>query len=257
MAKRRSTPGELEPVERRACARRGRSRRTSAPRAARSASSPPEAQHDLAHRGADARSSRARSSSAGQLVVDGEEAQPGVIRRPPAPTSTAGAGAHGGAAVRPSAWAGASPRSCRGPARSRSPGRSRGRTSLAGGPARWRARSRRRGGRARRRAAPAPGRVHADAVVDDAQLDVLAEVAARRSRRGRAAALLEAVADGVLDQRLQREHRHDVWRTSGAISHAHLEAVAEARLLEAQVLLDVLELVGERHVGRCRGTRSA
>ena len=44
--------------------------------------------------------------------------------------------------------------------------------------------------------------------------------------------------------------------TSGATSRRTLEPVAETRLLEPQVLLDVVQLVGERHVRALAGTRS-
>ena len=45
--------------------------------------------------------------------------------------------------------------------------------------------------------------------------------------------------------------------TSGRDLHPHLEAVAEARLLEPQVLLDVPQLVGQRHVRPLAGKRVA
>ena len=60
--------------------------------------------------------------------------------------------------------------------------------------------------------------VHPGAVVDHAQLDVGAEVAPDDLHRAAAGARLDAVADRVLDQRLQRERRDDRRRTSGATS---------------------------------------
>ena len=52
----------------------------------------------------------------------------------------------------------------------------------------------------------------------------------------------------VLHQRLEREHRHDRLQHLGVDLHAHAQPLAEARLLEPQVLLHVAQLVGHRHV---------
>ena len=55
---------------------------------------------------------------------------------------------------------------------------------------------------------------------------------------------LDAVAHRVLHQRLQREHGQHGLQHLGVDLHAHLQPLAEARLLEPQVLLDVAQLVG-------------
>ena len=65
------------------------------------------------------------------------------------------------------------------------------------------------------------------------------------------------MAHRVLDQRLQRQHRHDGLKHLGRDLEPHVEPIAEARTLEAQVLLDVVQLVGERHVGALAAERVA
>ena len=65
------------------------------------------------------------------------------------------------------------------------------------------------------------------------------------------------MAHGVLHQRLHREHGHDRGQHLGRDAHPHVEPVAEARLLEPQVLLDVVQLVGQRHVGAVAAERVA
>ena len=97
---------------------------------------------------------------------------------------------------------------------------------------------------------------HADAVVAHAQHDVLAGVAPG-DRDVPVAAALDAVADRVLDQRLQRQHRHDDLQHLGRDLDPHRELVAEAGALEPQVPLHVVELVGERHVGVLAAERVA
>ena len=69
-----------------------------------------------------------------------------------------------------------------------------------------------------------------------------------RADAHRAAAALgrEAVHDRVLDQRLHREHRHQREPRARIDVERDVQPLAEARVLEAQVLLDVLELFVER-----------
>ena len=95
------------------------------------------------------------------------------------------------------------------------------------------------------------------AVVGHAQLDVGAEVAPLDRHAPALGPRLDAVADGVLDERLQRQHRHDRVQHLGVDLDAHAQPLAEARLLEPQVLLHVLQLVGERHVRALAGERVA
>ena len=91
-------------------------------------------------------------------------------------------------------------------------------------------------------------RVDPGAVVRHAQLDVGAEVDPLDRHQPALGARLDPVAHGVLHQRLQRQHRHDRLQHLRVDLHPHAQPLAEARLLEPQVLLDVLELVGQRHV---------
>jgi hypothetical protein len=94
-------------------------------------------------------------------------------------------------------------------------------------------------------------------VVAHGQLDVGVEVRADDLQAARPGGGLDAVAHRVLDERLQREHRHDRGQHLGRDVDAHLEAVAEARPFEPQVLLDVVQLVGQRHVGAVAAERVA
>ena len=59
---------------------------------------------------------------------------------------------------------------------------------------------------------------------------------------------LEAVAHGVLDQRLHAQERHRDRQHLGRHAERHLQPVAEAGLLEQQVALDRAQLLGERRV---------
>ena len=132
--------------------------------------------------------------------------------------------------------------------------RSPRRTSTAAARARCRARS--RAPRPASAAARALGSIPV-AVVGHAQLDVGAEVDALDLDRAALGAGLDAVAHGVLDQRLQRQHGHDRLQHLRVDLHAHAQPLAEARLLEPQVLLDVAQLVGERDVRPLAGERVA
>ena len=103
--------------------------------------------------------------------------------------------------------------------------------------------------------APASTRGHAlgldpAAVVDDPQLDVAAvDRGPSIATRPRPGAPLDPVSHGVLDQRLHRHRRDDRAARLGRDVDRDVQAVAEPRLLEAQVALDVVELLAERHVG--------
>ena len=118
------------------------------------------------------------------------------------------------------------------------------------------ARARCPGRRPRARAARAPGRSPRRRRAP----------AARRRRRGRAPRISTGPPPG---------RDSTPWRTAFSTSgcsdstgttavqhlgvdlHAHLQPVAEARLLEPQVLLDVVQLVGQRHVGAVAAERVA
>jgi hypothetical protein len=86
------------------------------------------------------------------------------------------------------------------------------------------------------------------AVVGHAQRDVAAEVDPLDRHQPACRLAFNPVAHRVLDQRLQREHRQHRLEHLGVDLHTHLQALAEARLLEPQVLLDIAQLVGDRRV---------
>ena len=90
--------------------------------------------------------------------------------------------------------------------------------------------------------------VDAVAAVGDAQRDVVAEVDALDRHQAALGLALHPVADRVLHQRLQREHRQHRLQHLGVDLDAHRQPLAEPRLLEPQVLLHVAQLVGDRHV---------
>ncbi len=59
---------------------------------------------------------------------------------------------------------------------------------------------------------------------------------------------LDPVADGVLDQRLNRHRRHD--GVAGLLGHVHGHVkLAEPGPFQPQIALHVVELLGQRHVG--------
>src|SRR6202042_41152 len=62
------------------------------------------------------------------------------------------------------------------------------------------------------------------------------------------ASALDAVPYGIFDQRLDRKRRDDRRPGLGWDREADVEAISEASLLEAQVALDVGELIGDGHV---------
>ena len=90
--------------------------------------------------------------------------------------------------------------------------------------------------------------VHPDAVVGDAQLHVLPDLA-RGDLDPPLATAFDPVSDRVLDERLQREHGNDSLQHLGRHLKANLQEVAEAGALEPKVLLDVVELIGEGDIG--------
>ena len=57
------------------------------------------------------------------------------------------------------------------------------------------------------------------------------------------------MSDGVLDQRLNREHWDDRLQHLRRHLQPHAQTIAEPGSLEAQVLLHVMQLVGQGHVG--------
>ena len=83
------------------------------------------------------------------------------------------------------------------------------------------------------------------AVVRDPQLHVAARDARLDRDPATVTAALDAVTDRVLDQRLDRERGDDRRPGLGRDVEADVKPVAEAGLLEAQVSLDVGELVGD------------
>ena len=103
----------------------------------------------------------------------------------------------------------------------------------------------------------ARGWLHPDAVVGDPQLDVARRIWRAEISIFPSAAALDAVADRVLDQRLQREDGDDRLRAPRVDVHANVEPVTEPGPLEPQILLDVLELVGERDIGALAAERVA
>src|SRR5262245_6222796 len=92
--------------------------------------------------------------------------------------------------------------------------------------------------------------VEAGAVVDDRQLERVAVPARTHDHLAGIGTLGDAVADGVLDQMLQREARHGGGEPRVTDLEARAEPVGEARLLDAEVLADQIELVLEAHFVR-------
>ena len=87
--------------------------------------------------------------------------------------------------------------------------------------------------------------VDADAVVLDGELGERPGVG-RRDRDAPAALLrLETVSHGVLDERLDRQERHDRRQHLGGDLQRHLQSVAEPRALEPEVAVDRAELLGD------------
>jgi sporulation protein YlmC with PRC-barrel domain len=68
---------------------------------------------------------------------------------------------------------------------------------------------------------------------------------------------LDPVPHRVFHERLQGQHRHDGRQDLRRHLQPHPEAVAEAGPLQVQVLLDVVELVGQRHVRALAAERVA
>ena len=64
--------------------------------------------------------------------------------------------------------------------------------------------------------------------------------------RARAGLALEAVPDGVLDQRLDAQERHRHRQHLGRDLHGHLQPVAEPGPLQQQVAVDRAQLLGQR-----------
>ena len=62
----------------------------------------------------------------------------------------------------------------------------------------------------------------------------------------------DAVADGVLDERLQQQVRHQRVERLGIDLDRDAQPAAEPRLLDLEVLLQDVELVLERHLLRAR-----
>ena len=100
------------------------------------------------------------------------------------------------------------------------------------------------------RAGQEPGQpvgVDPAAVIGDPQLDVLAHDAGAHRHPSRARASFDAMTDGILHQRLHRHRRYDRPQRLGRHVDRHPQRVKPG-LLEAQVALDMLELLGQRHV---------
>ena len=104
---------------------------------------------------------------------------------------------------------------------------------------------------------PHPLGVAARAVVLDRDAAQPAVVLGHDRDRAAAAAALEAVLHGVLDERLQAQVRHGDGQHLRRHAEHHLQPVAEARLLEQQVAVDRPQLLGQRRVLAVRAARVA
>src|SRR5579875_1616936 len=87
---------------------------------------------------------------------------------------------------------------------------------------------------------------HAHAVVLHAEPRLVATILGDDAYAPRPHLAAGAVAHGVLHQRLEHQHRHDGGQHLGIDAVHHAQPVAEARLLEGKVLVDVLQLLRER-----------
>ena len=221
---------ELEPVEPgHAHVEEQRVERGRAPRRARRAPRPPTPR-------ASTRADQRRGAQHPHEVLERRAAR----RRPRAARGpSAHPGAHPGAELRQRHHDGRPRRRSR--PRARSPRRTCSAAARARCPARCPVRARRAPRRRARRRSRPRRRTRA----------------ARRRRRGRGPRSTPArppARDSTpwrtafSTERLERQHGHDRVQHLRVDLHAHAQPLAEARLLEPQVLLDVLQLVGQRHV---------
>src|SRR5208337_2992215 len=84
------------------------------------------------------------------------------------------------------------------------------------------------------------------AVVADLDPQLVEDLARRDANAAGSAARADAVANGVLHQRLQEQVRHQRRQSAGLNIHLHLQPVVEARLLNVNVLLQEGQLAAER-----------